>query len=183
MVLKFETRENPIKTLIYGLDGTGKSTAAETYCKKKGLNPVVIDVDKTNYTDIPILEVDLTRDITIVKNITGIIKDIKEDENFDTLIIDGVGSLLDLLTPNIKGQQAYLQRSRNFKKIWKCLLESNINIIFIGQKDLIITEENESSRLAEKINNMVDWKFRCYREGNVFKSECTKWRRTKESLS
>ena len=89
---------------------------------------------------------------------------------------------MDLLTPNSKGQRAYLQRSRNFTKIWKCLLESNINIIFIGQKDLIITEENESSRLAEKINNMVDWKFRCYREGNVFKSECTKWRRTKESL-
>lgn len=62
------------------------------------------------------------------------------------------------------------------------MLNSDINIIFIGQKDLIVTEENDSSKFAEMINNMVDWKFRCYRNGSAFKVECTKWRREKEEL-
>lgn len=182
--LTFDETPRPTKVLIYGLDGTGKSTGAELYCKKRGLNPVCIDFDKTNWTDVPKLKLSMRDAKSVMSNIKLIIRDITNDPDYDTLIIDGVGTLSDLLIPeNIKlSQQAYLQRTNLFKKIWKCLLTSDVNVIFIGQKDLIVTEESENSKLAEKINNMVDWKFRCYRKGDVFTNECTKWRREKEEL-
>ncbi|KZX11342.1 hypothetical protein MBORA_15870 [Methanobrevibacter oralis] len=175
--------ERKLKTLIYGLDGAGKSTAAELYCKKRDLHPVCVDMDDTNYTDVPRVDVDWKQDRDVVNGMKEIIRDIQRDEHFDTLIIDGCGTLSNLLIPPIKeSQRAYLLRTQNFKKIWKCMLNSDINIIFIGQKDLIVTEENDSSKFAEMINNMVDWKFRCYRNGSAFKVECTKWRREKEEL-
>ena len=196
MALQFDDSPRPTKVLIYGLDGTGKSTAAELFCKKRGLHPVCIDFDKTNWTSVPklklsIMEVNLANNlrksdaaVTLVSDIKRIIKDIVADEKYDTLILDGGGTLTDLLIPeNIKlSQQAYLQRTNLFKKIWRCLLTSDINVIFIGQKDLIVTDENESSRLAEKINNMVDWKFQCHQKNGNFTSECTKWRLEKEEL-
>lgn len=195
MVLEFDDSPRPTKVLIYGLDGTGKSTGAEKYCEKRGLHPVVIDFDKTNWTRVPklklsIMDVNANKfrktdaAVSVVSDIKSIIKDIIASEEYDTLILDGVGTLTDLLIPEkIKlSQQAYLQRTNLFKKIWRCLLTSNVNIIFIGQKDLIVTEESENSKLAEKINNMVDWKFRCYRNGDVFTNECTKWRIEKEEL-
>ncbi|MDO5849273.1 MAG: ATP-binding protein [Methanobrevibacter sp.] len=181
-MLKFKKKEDKkIKTLIYGLDGTGKSTAAERYCKKKGLSPVVLDMDDTNHTELPILDLKITGPNMLVTAISNIITDICQSKDFDTLIIDGVGSLTDLLIPNdAKGQQAWLNRSQNFNKLWKCMRKSDINVIFIGQKDLIVTEENESSKISEKINNMVDWKFECKKKGNSFSNECTKWRGRKE---
>ncbi len=185
MVLKFKdaNQQRKFKTLIYGLDGVGKSTAAEAYCKKRELHPVCIDLDDTNYTNVPRLDVDWKYDKDVVAGMRNIIADIQKDEYFDTLIIDGCGTLSNILLPPIKeSQRAYLLRTQNFKKIWKCLLNSNINVVFIGQKDLIVTEDNDSSKFAEMINNMVDWKFRCYRDGMNFKSECTKWRREKEEL-
>lgn len=183
MTLEFDESPRPTKVLIYGLDGTGKSTAAELYCRKRGLKPVCIDFDKTNWTDVPKLKLKMSDAKSVMINIKSIIRDITHSE-YDTLILDGVGTLTDLLIPeNVKlSQQAYLQRTTLFKKIWKCLLTSDVNVIFIGQKDLIVTEENESSKLAEKINNMVDWKFQCHRKGDVFTSECTKWRLEKEEL-
>ena len=41
--LVFKTRgvDEKKKVLIYGNDGTGKSTFAETYCRNKGLSPVI----------------------------------------------------------------------------------------------------------------------------------------------
>ena len=48
-----KTRGNDLKkVLIYGLDGSGKSTFAEQYCNDNNLNAIVIDVDDTNYTDL-----------------------------------------------------------------------------------------------------------------------------------
>ena len=183
MALQFDDSPRPTKVLIYGLDGTGKSTAAEKYCQKRGLKPVCVDFDKTNWTNVPKLKLSMRDAKTVMTNIKLMIRDITASE-YDTIILDGVGTLTDLLIPeNVKlSQQAYLQRTNLFKKIWKCLLTSDVNVIFIGQKDLIVTEENESSKLAEKINNMVDWKFQCHRKGDVFTSECTKWRLEKEEL-
>ena len=58
MVLQFKRRSsetNLKKVMIYGHDGTGKSTFAENYCNKNGLNPVVIDIDDTNYTILVVM--------------------------------------------------------------------------------------------------------------------------------
>ena len=105
MVLKFKQRgETDLKkVLIYGEDGSGKSTFAETYCNDNNLNPVVIDIDDTNYTQLPILELDLGNDIKAFKNIRNAISDIVNDGSFDTIIIDGVTSMLELFVSKAKG--------------------------------------------------------------------------------
>ena len=94
--------ERKLKTLIYGLDGAGKSTAAELYCKKRDLHPVCVDMDDTNYTDVPRVDVDWKQDRDVVNGMKEIIRDIQRDEHFDTLIIDGCGTLSNLLIPPIK---------------------------------------------------------------------------------
>ena len=50
LTFKNRTANDKKKVMIYGNDGTGKSTFAETYCNKNGLNRVVIDIDDTNFT-------------------------------------------------------------------------------------------------------------------------------------
>ena len=64
MAFKLKKRgiDDAKKILIYGNDGTGKSTFASEYCKEHGLNPIVIDIDDTNYTDCDILDLTFTND-------------------------------------------------------------------------------------------------------------------------
>ena len=64
--LTFKTRgpNDKKRVIIYGNDGTGKSTFAEKYCKENGLKPICIDVDDTNYTSVPLVEIDTRSDIT-----------------------------------------------------------------------------------------------------------------------
>ena len=47
MAFKLKKRgiDDAKKILVYGNDGTGKSTFAAEYCKEHGLNPIVIDID------------------------------------------------------------------------------------------------------------------------------------------
>ena len=59
LTFKTRTPNDNKKVMIYGNDGTGKSTFAETYCKQNGLNPLVIDIDDTNFTSLPIVEMEL----------------------------------------------------------------------------------------------------------------------------
>ena len=136
MVLKFKDRKTEPslkKVLIYGLDGSGKSTFAEQFCKEKGLNGVVIDIDDTNYTTLPIVEINLENDVTTYNSIKNVIKEIGQSE-FDTIIIDGVTSLLELLTSKAKGMAAYSDRSKRWNDILRALLSSKKNIIFIGSQ-------------------------------------------------
>ena len=76
--LKFKVRgkSDKKKVMIYGNDGTGKSTFAETYCNQHGLNPIVIDVDDTNYTSLPIVEVDLSSDLKAYKFVKNIVNEV-----------------------------------------------------------------------------------------------------------
>lgn len=191
MALKFISEDQPrwLKTILYGIDGSGKSTGAKLYCKSRGLNPVVIDFDYTNHTGLPRLQCDWDTDREVITGVIEIIHDVEKDPHYDTLIIDGVGTFNNLLLPKggKESQRTYLIRTQNFKKIWKELLHANIHVIFIGQKDMIVTEENESSKFAEMINNMVDYKFHCIKTGKGFTGKdfnyiCTKSRNGVEPL-
>ena len=190
MVLKFIDESQPrfLKTIFYGIDGSGKSQGAKIYCESRQLNPVVIDFDLTNHTGLPRLQCDWATDLDVVKGVIEIIKDVEKHPTFDTLIIDGVGTFNNLLLPKGKdSKRSYLVRTLNFKKIWKVLLHARIHVIFIGQKDMIVTEENESSKFAEMINNMVDYKFHCIHSGKGFSDKdftyvCTKTRGGVEPL-
>ncbi len=190
MVLEFidETQTRYLKTIFYGIDGTGKSTGAKIYCESRGLKPVVVDFDNTNHSGLPRLKCDWKSDREVIRGVNSIISDVEKDPVYNTLILDGVGTFNNLLLPKGKeSQHTYLVRTQNFKKIWRELLHANIHIIFIGQKDMIVTEDNESSKFAEMINNMVDYKFHCLKTGKGFSGDdftyiCTKSRDGVEPL-
>lgn len=165
MVLKFKKRgENDLKkVMIYGMDGSGKSTFAESYCSETGLNPVVIDIDDTNYTDLPILELNLKSDVATFKNVKNAIDEISKTDDFDTIILDGVTSLLEMLVSNANGLAKYSDRANRFQKILQALLSSGKNLIFIGQIDMevIFTEKVRSSKMVIKVNSIVNEKYLC----------------------
>lgn len=165
MVLKFKKRGNSDlkKVMIYGMDGSGKSTFAKQYCDENGLSPVVIDIDDTNYTNLPILELNLKNDLKTFNEVKNAIDEISKTDDFDTIILDGVTSLLEMLVSNAKGLAKYSDRATRFQKILQALLSSGKNLIFIGQIDMevIFTEEVQSSKMVIKVNSIVNEKYLC----------------------
>jgi len=180
--LTFKTRsaDDNKKVMIYGNDGTGKSTFAETYCNKYGLNPVVIDIDDTNYTNLPIVE--LTFEDNNKRNwlkIRDIFKKVCLSEDFDTIIVDGVTSLLEMLVSDANGLKAYKDRSDRFNELLLLLQRSNKNIIYIGQADMkvIYSEDHQSNKSVIKVNSIVNEKYYCYfDEKGKFKVATEKFR-------
>lgn len=165
MALKFKKRgEGDLKkVMIYGNDGSGKSTFAETYCNDNGLRPVVIDIDDTNYTDLPILELNLRNDVKTFTEIKNVIGEISKMDEFDTIILDGVTSLLEMLVSDARGLAKYSDRATRFQKILQALLSSGKHLIFIGQADMqvIFSEEFQSSKMVIKVNSLVNEKYLC----------------------
>lgn len=166
MALKLKNRsENPRKkVLIYGLDGTGKSTFAETYCKQNGLNPIVIDIDDTNFTGLDILDLRFANDMQTYTIIKNTIKEIGKTPEYDTIILDGVSSLLEMLTSKAKGMAAYSDRSKRWNDILFELENTHKNLIFIGQIDLemLFNDDYQPSKAVIKVNSLVNEKYRCY---------------------
>ena len=164
--LTFKTRgaNDKKKVLIYGNDGTGKSTYAETYCKDNDLKAVCIDVDDTNYTSIPLVEIDTRTDLTTFNSICEVIDLITDDERFDTIIVDGVTSLIEMLVSKANGLKKYSDRSERFTKILRKLQMSGKHIIWIGQADMkvIYSEDHQSNKIVIKINSIVNEKYHCY---------------------
>ena len=124
--LTFKTRgaNDKKKVLIYGNDGTGKSTYAEQYCKEHNLNAVCIDIDDTNYTSIPLVEIDTRTDLTTFNSICQVIELITEDDRFDTIIVDGVTSLIEMLVSKANVLKKYSDRSERFTKILRLIQAS-----------------------------------------------------------
>ena len=167
------------KVMIYGNDGTGKSTYAETYCKEHGLNAVCIDIDDTNYTSIPLVEIDTRTDVLTFNSITEVIKLLTDDERFDTIIIDGVTSLIEMLVSKASGLKKYADRSERFTKILRLLQASGKNIIYIGQADMkvIYNDDHQSNKIVIKINSIVNEKYHCYISKNgKYEVETEKYR-------
>ena len=177
-MLKIKQRKIPKKILIYGLDGSGKSTFAETYCKEKGLNPVCIDIDDTNFTQVPIVEFDRSSHLKVKKQILEFINDVKESE-YDTVIIDGVSSLLNLLVSNGKGLNKYGDRTVALNQILNELARSKLNFLLVGQIDLEIAREEPSVAIVN-INSIVNEKYYCYVEKGQYKQEVKKFRSIEE---
>lgn len=180
MVLKFKQRgTNDLKkVMIYGKDGTGKSTFAEEYCRENGLRAVVIDIDDTNYTNLPILSLEFKNDIKTYHEIKNAIEEISKIDEFDTIILDGVTSLLEMLVSKAKGLKKYSDRAERFQDLLRALLSSGKNLIFIGQADMevIYNEEFQSSKMVIKINSLVNEKYLCYKKKDGFSHKVVKYR-------
>jgi adenosyl cobinamide kinase/adenosyl cobinamide phosphate guanylyltransferase len=164
MAFKLKKRgiDDAKKILVYGNDGTGKSTFAAEYCKEHGLNPIVIDVDDTNYTDCDILDLTLTNDIKTFNAIKEAIQHIGKSD-YDTIILDGVSSLIEMLVSKDPGIKKYEVRNDRFKQILKAIRASGKNIIFIGQADMrvVCNDDYQSNKLIIKVNSIVNEKYHC----------------------
>lgn len=165
MAFKLKKRgiDDAKKILVYGNDGTGKSTFAAEYCKEHGLNPIVIDVDDTNYTDCDILDLTLTNDIKTFNAIKEAIQHIGKSD-YDTIILDGVSSLIEMLVSKDPGIKKYEVRNDRFKQILKAIRASGKNIIFIGQADMrvVCNDDYQSNKLIIKVNSIVNEKYHCF---------------------
>lgn len=181
--LTFKTRsaDDKKKVMIYGNDGTGKSTFAETYCKNNGLNPVVIDIDDTNFTSLPIVELEFEE--SNKRNwlrIRDTFKKVCLCDDFDTIVIDGVTSLLEMLVSDANGLKAYKDRADRFNELLLLLQRSNKHLIYIGQADMkvIYSEDHQSNKSVIKVNSIVNEKYYCYfDEKGKFKVTTEKFRR------
>jgi len=165
--LTFKTRsaKDRKKVMIYGNDGTGKSTFAETYCNKYGLSAVVIDIDDTNFTNLPIAEMEFEENNKRnYLRIRDTFKKCCQSQDFDTVIVDGVTSLLEMLVSDANGMKAYKDRSDRFNELLMILQRSRKNIIFIGQADMavIYNDEHQSNKAVIKINSIVNEKYYCF---------------------
>lgn len=179
--LTFKTRgvNDKKRIMVYGNDGTGKSTYAETYCKEHNLKAVCIDVDDTNYTSIPLVEIDTRSDLTTFNSICQVVDLIAADERFDTIIIDGVTSLIEMLVSKANGLKKYSDRSERFTKILRKIQASGKNVIWIGQADMkvIYNDEHQSNKIVIKINSIVNEKYYCYiTDKGEYKVETEKFR-------
>ena len=181
LTFKTRTPNDNKKVMIYGNDGTGKSTFAETYCKQNGLNPLVIDIDDTNFTSLPIVEMELEENNK--RNWLRIRDTVKKtclSEDFDTIIIDGVTSLLEMLVSDANGLKAFKDRADRFNELLLLLQRSNKNIIYIGQADMkvIYSDDHQSNKSVIKVNSIVNEKYYCYfDEKGAFKVKTEKFRR------
>lgn len=162
--LKQRGLDDAKKILIYGNDGTGKSTFAAEYCKEHGLKPIVIDIDDTNYTDCDIVDLTLTNDVKTFNNVKACIDEIGKSSRYDTIILDGVSSLIEMLVSKDPGIKKYEVRNDRFKQILKAIRASGKNIIFIGQADLrvVCNEDFQSNKLIIKVNSIVNEKYHCF---------------------
>lgn len=177
MRLKKRGQNDLKKVLIYGADGSGKSTFAEEYCREHNLNPVVIDIDDTNYTSLPILDLDLGNDIKTYNNIKAAISEIAKSE-YDTIVLDGVTSLLEMLVSKAKGLKKYSDRAERFQDILRTMMSSRKNLIFIGQADMevIYNEEFQSNKMVIKINSIVNEKYLTYKKKEGYSHKVLKYR-------
>lgn len=168
MALELETTVNiPRKVLFYGKDGTGKSTQAARYVKAKRLKAVLVDVDKTNFTDLPRAKVDFSNPTKAYTNMLQLITDVIESD-FDTLVIDGISSWIQFMTP--KKDPFAQNRNSRFNEVMKELRNSNLNIILIGQVDLYIEDpgkEEKNNRMMVYLNGWVNEKYYCSKNGDA----------------
>ena len=181
LTFKTRSKDDKKKVMIYGNDGTGKSSFAETYCRENGLNPVVIDIDDTNFTSLPIVELNFEEnDKKNYFRIKDTFKKVCLAPEFDTIIIDGVTSLLEMLVSSANGLKAYKDRSDRFNELLLMLQNSNKHIIYIGQADMkvIYSEDHQSNKSVIKVNSIVNEKYHCYfGDKGEFKVKTEKFRR------
>lgn len=172
----------PKRVLIYGEPGAGKSSFCETYCKENNLKEIVIDFDSTNFTKSPVVNIDLSSDLRAYKGIKEVIKEVKNTEEYDTIVFDGVGTMLDLLISSANGMRRFADRSDRFNSILKELLSSNLSVIFIGQWDMALDsyQDTTPNKSIIRINSLVNWIYSCKKDGDTFTQTLIKFRKELE---
>lgn len=172
------------KILVYGYDGTGKSTFAHNYCKKHGLKPIVIDIDDTNFTDDDIVDISYGSDLKVFREVKNVIEEVGKSDKYDTIILDGVSSLLEILVSRDPGIKKYQVRKERFDQILEALRKSGKHMIFIGQADMkvVVNEESQTNKCIIKVNSLVNEKYCCYIDQGRYKYTIEKFREVKKDV-
>ncbi|WP_054834573.1 AAA family ATPase [Methanobrevibacter arboriphilus] len=174
----------PKRVLIYGdPPGSGKSSYCNEYCRENNLKEIVIDFDSTNFTKSPVVNIDLSSDLKAYKGIKEVIKEVKNTEEYDTIVFDGVGTMLDLLISSANGMRRFADRSDRFNSILKELLSSDLSVIFIGQWDMSLDSYQDTTppnKSIIRINSLVNWIYSCKRDGDTFTQTLIKFRKELE---
>lgn len=174
MVIKLrDDKKIPIKVMFIGKDGTGKSTNAVKYCEAKHLRPIAIDFDSTNIgTGCPVMDINLSTHLTAKKNILQAIEDVEKSDEYDTLIFDNAGTMLEDVSASREVDPFGATGSDAFKAIMKKLRKTSLNVIIIVQIDFYIEEPNaykkteKNNKKAVALNAWVNEKYYCWRTGD-----------------
>lgn len=184
-MLKLKDRREgnvPKRVLIYGEPGAGKSSFCEKYCRENNLKEIVIDFDSTNFTKSPVVDIDLSSDLKAYKGIKEVIREVKNSNDYNTIVFDGVGTMLDLLISSANGMRRFADRSDRFNSILKELLSSNLSVIFIGQWDMALDsyQDTTPNKSIIRINSLVNWIYSCKKDGDTFTQTLIKFRKELE---
>ena len=114
--------------------------------------------------------------------VKDVILKIKQTDEFDTIILDGVTSYLEMLVSKANGLKKFSDRAERFQDILRLLQSTGKHLIFIGQADMevIYTEEHQSNKMVIKINSIVNEKYYCYiDEKGKYQTKTVKYRAVK----
>ena len=184
--------KRPDIVLIHGNPGTGKTTSAWKYCKNHGYNPICFDNNNTNFTEMPNIAIDFSGNhLSVFRQLERWIPRLKQG-GYDTIVFEDIGDLIEKLTPPVDKRNGFAHvqaRAQLIKKLMKCLNKSGLNIIFIGQSDMIIKDavnKNDSESYSKPvvlINAIVNWAYYTYKpDEDTFCWVCTKYRGKKGVL-
>lgn len=170
------------KVMIYGFDGAGKSHFAQKYCEDNGLKPVCFDFLQTNRSCPNIIKFKARK--TAKQNaqyFSEIISQIQESE-YDTLVIDDITFFFELLIGKGAGLSKYSERGEHWTKLRQDLLDSDLNLIFIGQIDTDIeydknsTEKAQPSKVMVSVHSLCNEKYFCEHNKNGYSQIVRKYR-------
>lgn len=165
------------KVLIVGETKNGKSTFAEKYCEDNGLNAIVCDFENTNFTNMDLLvDFDLSNDIKLFRSLHKLLKEVIASE-YDTIVLDGIDSVIEGFISNANGLKAYADRSKTFARLMNELDKSELNVIFIGQEPANLEYYKDSDEKPNKcivrLNARVNETYLCIKdEKDEFSVKC-----------
>lgn len=157
------------KVLIVGETKHGKSTFAEKYCKDNDLKALVCDFENTNFTDMDlIVDFDLSNDVKLFRGLNKLIKEVI-DSDYDTIVLDGIDSVIEGFISNANGLKAYADRSKTFSRLMNELDKSGLNVIFVGQEPANLEYYKDSDEKPNKcivrLNARVNETYLCIKDG------------------
>ena len=158
------------KVLIVGDTKTGKSSFVEKYCNENNFKAVVCDFENTNYTNMDIvIDFDLSNDRKLFRSLHKFIKEV-EASDYDTIVLDGIDTVIEGFISDANGLKAYADRSKTFARLMNDLDNSKLNVVFVSQMPGYLPyydgSDEKPNKCIVRLNARVNTVFVCYKDSN-----------------